>query len=74
MILCSGMLNEELDSVGANTPMGPNGPHFELIYLFGMGYKGRMGSRFIFVHKGVLVIMQGCIRVSEQSLWTGLID
>ena len=49
MILCSGMLNEELDSVGANTPMGPNGPHFECIYLVGMGYEGRIISRFTFV-------------------------
>ena len=53
---------------GASTPMGPNGPHSELIYLVGMGYEGRIDSTFTFVHKGVLVTTQGCIRVSEQGL------
>ena len=48
--------------------MGPNGLDFELIYLVSMGYKGQIDSRFTFVHKGVLVIMQGCIEVSEQGL------
>ena len=28
----------------------------------------------LFMHKGVLVIMQGCIRVSKQGHWIGLID
>ena len=54
--------------------MGPNGSHFELIYLVSKDYEGRIGSRFIFVHKGVLVIMQGCIRVSKQGIWIALID
>ena len=31
-------------------------------------------ARFTFVHKGVLVIIQGCIGVSEQGLWIGLLD
>ena len=48
--------------------MGSNGPCFELVYLVGMGYDGRIGSKFTFVHKGVLVIMQGCIEVSEQGV------
>ena len=75
MILCSGMLKTlELDYEGANIPIGPNGPYSELIYLVGMGYGGRIGSRFTFVHKVVLVITQGCIGVSEQGLWIGLID
>ena len=39
-----------------------------------MGYEGRIGSKFTFVHKGILVIMQGCIGVSEQGLWIGLMD
>ena len=30
----------ELDSEGANTPIGPSGSCFELIYLVGMGYEG----------------------------------
>ena len=31
-------------------------------------------DRFTLVHKGVLVIIQGCIGVSEQGLWIGLLD
>ena len=30
----------ELDSEGANTPMGLSGLRFELIYLVGMDYEG----------------------------------
>ena len=45
--------------------MGPTSPRFELIYLVGIGYEGRIGSRFTFVHKGILIIMQGCIGVNE---------
>ena len=44
------------------------GPCFEVIYFVGMDYEGRIGSRFIFVHKQILVIMQGCIGVSEKGL------
>ena len=54
--------------------MGPYGPCFELIYLVVTNYEGWIGSMFTFVHKGVLEIMQGCIRVSEQGLWIGVID
>lgn len=54
--------------------MGLSGPCFELIYLVGTDYEGQIGFRFSFVHKGVLVITQGCIEVSEQGLWIGLID
>ena len=61
-------------SKGASIPMGPNGPRSKLIYLIGTNYDGQIGSRFTFVHKGILVIMQGYIRVSEQGLWIGLID
>ena len=39
-----------------------------------MGYEGRIGSRFTFVHNDVLVITQGFIGVSDQGLWIGLID
>ena len=59
---------------GASIPMGPYGPRSELIYLVGMDYDGSIGSTFTFVHKDVLVIMKGCIRVSEQGLYIGLID
>ena len=48
--------------------MGPNGPRFKLIYLISMGYEGWISSKFTFVHKGVLIIMQGCIGVSERGL------
>ena len=54
--------------------MGLSGPHSQLIYLVGMGYEGWIGSNYTFVHKGILVITQGCIGVSEQGLWIGLID
>ena len=37
--------------------MGPNSPHFELVYFIVMGFEGWIGSRFNFVHKGILVIM-----------------
>ena len=63
-----------MDSEGASTLMGPNDPHFKLIYLVDMDYEGRIGSKFTFMHKGVLVIMQGCTRISEQGLWIRLID
>ena len=62
-----------MDSEGANISMSPNGSRSKLIYLVGMDYEGRIGSKFTFVHKGVLVITQDCIGVSEQSLWIGLI-
>ena len=48
--------------------MGPSGPRSKLIYLVGMDYEGWISSRFTFVHKGVLVIMQNCIGLSEQGL------
>ena len=45
--------------------MGPSGPHSELIYLVGMDYEGRIGSKFTIKHKSVLIITQDCIEVSE---------
>ena len=63
-----------MDYEGASIPIDPNGPCSELIYLVGMGYEGRIGSRFTFVHNDVLVITQGFIGVSDQGLWIGLID
>ena len=64
----------ELDYQGASTLIGPNGPRSKLVYLVGMDYEGQIDSWFTFVHKGVLVFTQGCIRVSEQDLWIRLID
>ena len=57
----------KLDSKGANTPMGPSGPHFKLMYHDDMVYKSQIGFRFILMHNGVLIIMQGCIGDNEQG-------
>ena len=54
--------------------MGPNGAHSELIYHDGTVYEGWIGSRFIIVHKVILVISQGYIGDNEQSIWFELID
>ena len=48
--------------------MGPSGPRSKIIYLVGIGYKGWIGSRFTFVHEGVLVITQDCTLISKQGL------
>ena len=58
----------ELDFEEADITMSPNGPRSEFIYLVGTSYEGRIDSTFTFVHKGVLIIMQGCTRLSEQGL------
>ena len=42
-----------------------NGLRFELKYHDGMIYEGWIFSKFIVVHKGILVITQGCTRVYE---------
>ena len=64
----------KLDYEGVSIPISPCGPHYELIYLVGMGNEGWIDSRFTFVDKGILEIMQGYIGVSEQGLWIRLID
>ena len=64
----------KLDSEGANSPMGLNGPYSKLIYHDDMVYEGYINSKFTLVHKGILVIMQGCTRDSEQGLYIRLID
>ena len=63
-----------MDYEGASTPMGPSGPHFELIYLGSMDYEVWIDFRFTFVYKGILVIMQYYTEVSEQGFWIELID
>ena len=63
-----------MDFKGASTLIGSSGPRFELIYFVGTDYEGWIDFRFTFVYKGILVIMQGCIGVSEQGLRIGLID
>ena len=47
--------------------MAPSSPYFELIYLVSTDYEDWIDSKFTLVHKVVLVIMQDCIGVSEQS-------
>ena len=63
-----------MDYEGVSIPVSPNGPRYELICLAGMSNEGWIDSRFTFVDKGILVIMQGYIGVSEQGLWIRLID
>ena len=48
--------------------MGPNGPCSKHIYLVNTYYEGRISSSFTFVYKGILIIMQDCTGISEQSL------
>ena len=57
----------KLDYEEVSTPMSLSDPYSKLIYLFGTSYEGWIDSKFIFVHKDILVIMQGCIGVSEQG-------
>ena len=57
-----------MDDEGTSISIGSNGMCFELIYLVGMSYEGQIDFSFIFVHKGILVIMRGCTGVSDQSL------
>ena len=64
----------KVDFKGASTPMGPNGLCTNLIYHDDMVYEGQIDSKFILVHNGILVIMQGCIGDNEQGLLIGLID
>ena len=47
--------------------MGPNGPYSTLIYHDGTIYEYWIDSRFIFVHKRVLVITQGFTGDSEHG-------
>ena len=63
-----------MDYEGASILVCLNGLRSELIYLVSMGYEGQIGFRFTFVHKGVLVIMQGCVGLIEQGIWIRLID
>ena len=62
-----------MDFEEASTLMGLSGLSSELIYYDDMSYDGWIGHRFTFVYKSVLVTMQGCIGVSEQSFWIELI-
>ena len=50
----------ELDFKEASTLMGLSDPRSKIIYLVSTDYEGWIGSRFTFIHKGILVITQGC--------------
>ena len=52
----------------ASTPMGPSGSRSEVIYHDDMFYEACISSKFILVHKRVLVITQGFIEDNEQVL------
>ena len=54
--------------------MGSSSPQSKLLFLDGTVYEGWMGFQFTFVHKGILVIMLGCIGISEWHIWIELID
>ena len=54
--------------------MGLNSPYFELIYHDDTIYEGWIDSRFTLMHKGILVITQGCTGDSKQVLQIRLID
>ena len=47
----------EFNYKGANILMGFNGPHSELIHHDDTVYEGWIGSKFTFIHKGILVIV-----------------
>ena len=63
-----------MDFEGSNTPMDSNDPRSELIYHNDTIYEDWIGSKFIFVYKGVLAIKQDYTKDSEQGLWIELID
>ena len=44
------------------------------LYYVDTTYEGWIDCKFTLVHKSFCVIMQGCIKDSEQGLWIGLID
>ena len=52
-------------------PMVPDLSSYTLLAWI-MRVKLAIGS--LFSHKNILVIMQGCIGISEQGLWIGQID
>ena len=56
--------NLELDFEGVSTSMSFSGLDSKLIYYDDTIYESWIGSRFTLLHKGVLVITQGCTRHS----------
>ena len=70
-IFFSGMLNQLQNWI---LRIGLSDPHSNLIYHDDTIYEGLIDSRFILVHKCVLVITQGYIGDNEQGLYIGLID
>ena len=54
----------KLNSEEVSTPMGLNGPSSKLIYHDDTIYEGQISYWFTLVHKGILVITQGCTKDS----------
>ena len=48
--------------------MGPRGPYYKLIHHDGTVYDSWISSKFILMHKGILVNMQGCIANNDNWL------
>ena len=67
-------LISELNYGGASNPVGLSGLHSKLMYHDDIVYEGQIGSKFILVHKGTLIITQGYIDDNEQGLQIRLID
>ena len=57
-----------MDSEWANTPIDPSGPYSELIYHDNRFMRVGLTLGSFLCINGVLVIIQGCIGDSEQSL------
>ena len=71
MTLCSEMLESISEFVyeRANTPMGLSCPRSKIIYHDGiLVYEGWIDSWFTNVNKGVFLIIQGYVGVSELYL------
>ena len=56
----------EINSNKANTSMGPRGPYYKLIHHDDTVYDSWISSKFILMHKGILVNMQGCIANNDN--------
>ena len=57
-----------MDFERASTLMGLNGPYTKLIYHDNTVFESWIDFRFTLMHKGVLVIIKGCIEDSEKGL------
>ena len=69
LIFCNGMLNQLQNWILRELipSYGSQWSPLKLIYLVGTVCEGWISYRFTFVQKGVLIITQGYIQVSEQG-------